>query len=124
MIAPGRSKRTITTVVPGHGFEDEIAEVKRDIRDLDPEHDDYDDRLAQKRAELARLKALPATAPRVETVGTGQTVGQYWNQQDAAGERAMLRGLVEAYYRPGWDAPRFTSGGLTPPEAVQQLAAS
>jgi len=36
----------------------------------------------------------------------------------------MLRGLVEAYYRPGWDAPRLTSGGLTPPEAVQQLAAS
>jgi hypothetical protein len=117
----GSNERTVTTVIPGHGHDDEISGVKADIRDLDPEQDDYDVRLSVLRAELARLKALPATAPKVITKSTGQTVGQFWAEQDASGKRDMLRGMVQVYYRQGWDAPRVTSGDLTPPEAVKAL---
>lgn len=118
----GANERTLTRVIPGSAHADEIADVKHDLRDLDPDADDYDERHAGLRAELARLKALPATAPRVITEQTGETVAQYWDRQDAAGRRAMLKGILHAYYSKVqglW----FTETDLTPTEAIKRLAA-
>jgi hypothetical protein len=118
----GSNERTLTRVIPGSGHADEIADVKSDIRDLDPDADDYDARHAELRAQLAALKALPATAPRVITEQTGETVAKYWERQDAAGRRAMLKGILHAYYSKTmglW----FTEADLTPAEAVKRLAA-
>ncbi len=78
---------------------------------------------------LRGLQALPSVPATAEKTGTGETVEQSWHRQDDAGKRQMLMGILRAYYHPGWrgeGAPtdagiRFTSGGLTPPEAVKKL---
>lgn len=118
----GSNLRTITRTIPGEGYDDQIADVKQDIRELDVEADDYDARLTELRAKLAWYKSLPATAPQIVTEETGETVEAYWVGQDPAGRRELLRGVLNAYYAPGWDAPQFTSAGLTPAEVVKQLS--
>jgi site-specific DNA recombinase len=76
--------------IPGRGHEDEIAEVERDIRELDLDDPGYLDKLAALRSERARLKALPATADQVIERETGQTVAEYWAGLDGPGKRAFL----------------------------------
>ncbi len=69
---------------------------------------------------------MPAT---VTTVGTGETVADFWHRQDDTGKRQMLTGVLQVYYHRDWrgeNGPtdlgvRFTSGGLTPREAVEKL---
>lgn len=123
----GSNERTVTRVIPGSGHDDEIADVKADLRDLDPDAADYDDRHAALRAELAQLKALPATAPRTITEavrnpdGSIETVRQHWDRQDTAGRRAMLKDILRAYYSKVqglW----FTETDLTPAEVIEQLS--
>jgi hypothetical protein len=60
-------------LIPCHDHSAEIDGVKMDLRSLYPDVDDYDDRHAELRAELARLKTLPAVPDRVEWTATGQT---------------------------------------------------
>jgi site-specific DNA recombinase len=79
-------------VTPGHGHEEEIYEVERDLRELDLDAPDYDERHAALRAERARLRALPAVADKVERRKTGDTIGQYWaTLQTESDKRAFLR---------------------------------
>jgi site-specific DNA recombinase len=66
-------------VTPGHGHEDEIYEVERDLRELDLDAPDYDERHATLRAERVRLRALPSTADKVERRKTGTSIGQHWS---------------------------------------------
>lgn len=97
-------------VVPGNGHDEEIAEVVRDIRELDPLADDYDARLSALRAELAQIRALPAEPARTELVATGQKVADRWEALDIAGRRRMLVDLGytgESVFLPG--VPRMTA---------------
>jgi site-specific DNA recombinase len=85
------SPRYEIVVTPGHGHEDEIYEIERDLRELDLDSPDYDERHAALRAERARLRALPATVDKVERRKTGDTIGQYWAAlQTDEGKRAFL----------------------------------
>jgi site-specific DNA recombinase len=123
----GSNVRTETLVVPGHGHDDEIDDVKRDMADA-VQAEDFA-RLAELQAELGRLRALPAVSARVVEVpvklpdGSVETVADHWEASRPAERREMLRGILQAYYRPGWDTVRFTSGDLTPAEAIKRLAA-
>jgi hypothetical protein len=90
------------TVVPGHGHEDEIAEVEADIRDLDLDDPDYLSKQSALMAERKRLKELPATPSKVMERPTGVTIGQHWATLDTAGRRAwLLAGKVRVMaYKP------------------------
>ena len=90
-------------VTPGHGHEDKIYEVERDLRELDLDAPDYDERHAELRTERARLRALPSTADKVERRKTGDSIGQYWETlQTEADKRAFLLKLdVKVYVRRG-----------------------
>jgi len=79
-----------TVLVPGHNHDDEIAQAKQDVRDLDQDSPDYDDRLAALRAEVKRLQALPAVPDRMLQRETDETQGQRWARLDDAGRRAAL----------------------------------
>ena len=98
-----RFPRYEIVVTPGHGHEDEIYEVERDLRELDLDAPDYDERHATLRAERARLRALPATADKVERRKTGDSIGQYWaSLQTEADKRAFLLKLdAKVYVRRG-----------------------
>lgn len=76
--------------VPGSGHEDEVSEVVRDIRDLDPLADNYDSRLTTLRTELSRLRSLPSEPARTDLIPTGQTIAQRWERLDTAGRRKFL----------------------------------
>ncbi len=65
-------------LIEGHNHQDEIDNVRQDIKELDPEADDYDERLTGLRAELKRLRSLPAVPDRTELVGTGELVSDAW----------------------------------------------
>lgn len=86
----GRAELIERTVIPGSGHEEDIQDVKAAIRDLDPEDDAYDSKLAKLRAELSRLKALPAEPPQAAERELGITVGQYWETADTAARRRFL----------------------------------
>ena len=102
-MAKARYPRYEVVVTPGHGHEDEIYEVERDLRELDLDAADYDERHAQLRAERARLRALPSTADKVERKKTGDSIGQYWQTLETdVDKRAFLLKLgVKVYVRRG-----------------------
>lgn len=88
----------IEVIVPGSGHDAEIAEVKRDMSEaLDAE--DFG-KLADLRAELDALRALPASPPRVDRRESDKTVAEMWaGMADDTERRAYLlaRG-ARAYY--------------------------
>lgn len=77
-------------VTPGHNYDDQIANVRQDIRELDPEAEDYDQRLADLRAELHRLRGLPSTPDRIEWIGSGRFAADEWPAWSKAERRAFL----------------------------------
>jgi site-specific DNA recombinase len=101
------------TVIPGHDHADEVAEVDRDIRELDLDSDDYLDRWAALRAERTRLKELPATPAEVKVRPTGLTVRQHWAALGNAARRAFLLELgMVARVRKGEETEITVMGGL------------
>ena len=89
-----RWPRYETAVIPGHGHEEEIYEIERDIRELDLDDPGYMAKLESLRAERARLRALPSVPATSERRKTGDTIGQHWAtlETDAA-KRAFLLSL-------------------------------
>jgi DNA invertase Pin-like site-specific DNA recombinase len=90
----------VEVLVPGSGYDAEIAEVKRDMAEA-VNAEDFE-RLADLRAELSRLRALPATATRVDRRESDKTVAQMWAAMpDDATRRAYLmeRGAQVDYGR-------------------------
>lgn len=84
-------KELITrVVVPGHGFDDEIAEIEAEIRALDLDDPDYLEKVSALRAERARLQGLPALPSEVMEHPTGTTIDQHWATLDTTGRRAWL----------------------------------
>lgn len=77
-------------VTPGRNYDDQIANVRQDIRELDPEAEDYDPQLADLRAELHRLRSLPSTPDRIEWIGSGRFAADEWPGWNKAERRAFL----------------------------------
>lgn len=79
----------VEVVVPGSGYDVEIAEVKRDMSEA-VEAEEFD-RLPDLRIELARLRALPASPTRVERRESDLTVAEMWAAMpDDTARRAYL----------------------------------
>lgn len=71
-------------LIPGHNHEAEIEAVKFELRQLDPDADDYDSRHIELRQKLTLLKMTPAVPDAWEDVSTGHTYAQRWAGQDNA----------------------------------------
>jgi len=76
--------------IPAQGRADEIDEVEQEIKELDLDALDYDERHAELRAERARLIALGTEPAHTEDRPTGIKLGDYWRILDAAGKRDYL----------------------------------
>lgn len=92
VMSAGDQPHVITVVTPGDNHSDEIDQVRQEIRDLDPEADDYDTRLAELRQELANLRSLLSAPRKVEYKPSGKTIGEVWQSLDGAGKRRFLQG--------------------------------
>lgn len=92
MAAYGAVLMTETVVIPGEGYTEEIAELERDIRELDLDDPQYDSRFASLRAERSRLKALPNRPTRTEKRETGKTIAQEWEALAEADRRPWMLG--------------------------------
>jgi DNA invertase Pin-like site-specific DNA recombinase len=86
----GEQPHMVRRLVPGENYLDQIARKRQDIRELDPEADDYDTKLAEMRAELAHLRSLPSKPDTVKRVPSGKTVGKHWESLSTAGRRDWL----------------------------------
>ena len=76
--------------IPAQGHADEIDEVEQEIKELDLDASDYDERHAELRAERARLIALGTEPAHTEDRPTGIKLGDYWPTLDTAGKRDYL----------------------------------
>jgi site-specific DNA recombinase len=86
-------KRNVT--IPGHNHDEAINQVARDLRELDQLADDYDSEHDRLRAELARLRALPAEADQVKVEEIpGARILADWAGMDTAGRRDLLLSLA------------------------------
>lgn len=81
----------VLKVIPGTDHAAEIEENRFEIRSLDIDDPDYDTRLADLRAERARLLALPVVRDHLEEVRTGETWGQLWKRLDPDERGPWLR---------------------------------
>jgi DNA invertase Pin-like site-specific DNA recombinase len=86
----GNHELVTRVVVPGHGYDGEIAEVESEIRALDLDDPDYLHKVAALRAERTRLQGLPAVPAEVIERSAGITIGQHWAGLDTADRRAWL----------------------------------
>lgn len=86
----GPEKIIETTWVPGHGYEEEIDQAELELRDLDFDDPQYDEKHEALRAERKRLRDLPAVPARSEERKTGETVAERWIRLDAPGRRDYL----------------------------------
>ena len=91
VMSVGDQPHMITVVTPGDDHSDEIDLIRQEIRDLDPEAQDYDARLADLRSELTRLRSLPSNPRKVEHKPSGKTIGEVWQSLDTAGKRSFLQ---------------------------------
>jgi hypothetical protein len=79
------------TLVPGRNYDDELDLNQAQIRALDSDADDYDERHAALRAERARLRALDTIPDRWEERPTGETWGSLWEALRASQRGRWLR---------------------------------
>ena len=100
----GRLPVIMRAVIPGSSHEDEVEMVKADMAALDPEADDYIDRVLEMKAELTRLRSLPSSPAQVAEVETGRTMAQHWESLKSVAERRkwLMAGRVtfHAYMPP------------------------
>ena len=86
----GDQPHIVTVVTAGDDHRDEIDQVRKEIRDLDPDSDDYQTRHDELLEEYKRLKSLPVTR-KVERNSSGKTIGQEWRSRDTAAKRRFLQ---------------------------------
>jgi site-specific DNA recombinase len=92
--------------VPGDDHAAEIADVVAELRELDFDDPQFDEKLAALRAERTRLMALPGAPARIEERPTGRTVGEVWpTLGDAARRRYLLAAGVKVHVRPRHAGP-------------------
>jgi site-specific DNA recombinase len=85
-----RTEIVETITIPGNDHADEIAENSQEIRELDPDAQNYDEQLTRLRAERARLQSLPSEPAQVTEQPTGKTVGDLWASLDDQERRRFL----------------------------------
>jgi DNA invertase Pin-like site-specific DNA recombinase len=92
----------VETVIPGSTHEDEIAEVKRDMAEALAAEDWP--KLAALQAEVDRLRALPASPPRIDRKPADKTVADMWAAapDDNARRAYLLDRHACAVYEDGW----------------------
>jgi hypothetical protein len=94
----GSQKIIETTWIPGHNYEEEIEQVEQDLRDLDFDDPEYDEKHAALRLEHKRLRDLPSVPASSQERKTGQTVAQRWVTLDTQGRRDyLLRAKAKVY---------------------------
>jgi len=91
VMSVGDYPHIVTVATAGDNHSDEIDQVRQEIRDLDPEADDYDIRLVGLREELKNLRSLPSSPRKVEQKPSGKTIGEVWQSLDTAGKRRFLK---------------------------------
>jgi DNA invertase Pin-like site-specific DNA recombinase len=64
--------------VPSHGYDDELADNRQELVELDPDDPDYDSKHAALMAERKRLRSLPPTSGGVLERSTGILFKDYW----------------------------------------------
>lgn len=107
--------------IHGHGHEDEISEVNRDMAELlsrytadEVSEDDYDARMTALRAERSRLRALPSEPDRVDDRPTGVTVAEHWRTLDSEGKRRYLLATGLRIYARRDDDGNLSTGAVGP----------
>ncbi len=78
------------TEIKGEHYDDEIDQIRQDIRELDPETEDYDARNRELRAELKHLRSLPSVPDRTELAGTGRFASDEWPSWSKRERRRFL----------------------------------
>jgi site-specific DNA recombinase len=93
--------------VPGHGYDDELADSRQEIAALDPDDPDYDSKHGALMAERRRLQSLPPTSGGVLERNTGILFKDYWPTLTPQERRNhLLRAGVTVHVLP--DGPRMT----------------
>ena len=98
VMAVGDNPHIITVMTAGDNHSDEIDQIRQEIRDLDPEAEDYDTRLAELRDELKNLRSLPSAPRKVEYKPSGKTIGEVWQSLGTAGKRRFLQDTGVKFY--------------------------
>ncbi len=88
----GYLPHTETVFIPGDDRANEIAEIDEKLQELvaDIDSSNFDERLAELRAERKRLQSLPVDTGKYERIETGQTITEFWSSQDDLGKRDYL----------------------------------
>jgi site-specific DNA recombinase len=116
-----------TTVTPGSGHDDAIAQVDADIAALDPDDPDWLAKVQAFRAERARLKALPSEPAQVREEVAPFTVGELWGLLDPAQRRGYLLSAgvtvraVRGDYHLDGDPARLARGLALSPDERQRI---
>ena len=108
----------VIKVTPGNDYSEEIAQIKKDITELDVESVTYDSDLTRFRAEIARLRELDRTeakASKTEVKPDGRTIGEVWESLDTAARRKWLLARKGSNWLPGQDKGPRASERSTPP---------
>jgi len=107
----------VITVTPGNDHSEEIAQIKKDVTELDVESDTYDSDLARFRVEIARLRELDRTeakAAKTEVNPDGRTIGEVWESLGTAARRQWLLARNGSGWLPGQDKVRVKVGPRDP----------
>jgi site-specific DNA recombinase len=85
------------TVIPAHGHDEDIADTEAEIRALDLDDPDYDEKSAALRAERKRLKELPASPAEVSEQLSDYTAKDLWETLDKTEDRRdwLIAGKVK-----------------------------
>lgn len=86
----GKEAVTELLITPGTDYTEEIAEIGADIRDLDLDDPDYDQKYSDLMTQRIALKALPVRAATSQLVDTGKRLHDVWSAQDDAERRSWL----------------------------------
>ena len=93
----GELPHYIRRMSPNQKHANRIAEIKMDIRELNPTDDDFMEVVAGMRAEIKRLEALASKGAGPKWVadrkddGTIRTIGEVWSAMDNAAKAKWLR---------------------------------
>ena len=82
------------TLIEGKNYDDELDLIKAQLKALDPDADDYDEKHAELMAKRRRLRTLDTTPDEWREEPTGETYGGKWADADFAGKRDMLKDMT------------------------------